>query len=401
MRFKKGIGLFLLTLLSMFTLIGCGGPDKKIVTQYDAWETKINKNLAITSLNINNINKSFSNASMMNAVLVRSYSDDLYTKYRAEGKSEKSTLVKELGLEATVKGYSYKKLLHDLVERKDLYAKITKEVDSNKHEEKAYIKGIKSLASFNQDLVRFSALATPVAFNNSLADVANTLSSLSDGTLSPVMVNYKKSDKVAAGANLVGNSAFGYWANKNGKEVWVWHNRSYNTFSQGSNWNPGLLFFVSWSDHRPYSYNVDRRYRDYGTPYQQSKYAKAIRSPSALAQKGSRNSVFGSKPGSKIAATTSINRPSSFGSKNSDKITAATNNNSLANRPSSFGRKPTGTKPTQLAAASNNNTLGHRQSSFGSKPKPKPVAKAPAKSSGWGWSSRSSSSSRSSTRGGK
>ena len=94
-------------------------------------------------------------------------------------------------------------------------------------------------------------------FNSSLADVVNTLASLSGGKL-PV-VNVPSSEKAAAQTSnaLVGNPSYGNWQQDNsGRSFWAW----YGMYSMMGNVFGGRShYYDSWSSRPHYSH-----YNSYG-----------------------------------------------------------------------------------------------------------------------------------------
>ncbi len=161
------------------------------------------------------------------------------------------------------------KYANTLSRQKPDYADITslmvKEATS---EGKAFTALSKRLASVNlaptnneqaasglQELQLINAAADVVEFNNSLADVVNTLASLSDGSLP--LVNVPASQKASAQqANaLIGNPAYGNWQqNSSGNSFWAW----YGMYSMFNNVF-GRSYYGSWSGRPHYSY-----YNNYG-----------------------------------------------------------------------------------------------------------------------------------------
>lgn len=115
----------------------------------------------------------------------------------------------------------------------------------------------KEAASYSlQELQLINSGADINEFNNGLADVVNTLASLSDGQLA--LINVPASQKASARrANaLIGNPSYGNWRrDSGGRSFWAW----YGMYSMFSNVFGGRTYYGGWSSRPHYSY-----YGNYG-----------------------------------------------------------------------------------------------------------------------------------------
>lgn len=108
-----------------------------------------------------------------------------------------------------------------------------------------------------RELQLINSAADEYEFNNSLADVVNTLASLSDGQLA--VINVPASQKATAQqANaLVGNPSYGNWQRgSDGRSFWAWYGM-YSMFRNTFGYRP--YYYGSWSSRPHYSY-----YGNYG-----------------------------------------------------------------------------------------------------------------------------------------
>lgn len=177
-----------------------------------------------------------------------------------------------------------------------------------------------------QELKLINAAADSFEFNNSMADVVNTLAALSDGQL-PV-INVPASQRAAAQKSnaLVGNPAYGNWQrSSNGQSFWAW----YGMYSMFSNVFGGRSYYNSWSARPQYSYygqygrnrwgssaDVNRNYdlsRSNPTKYNRPSAATKTR----YATTSRRASSYGggtTKAGTKSSSAGTKSRYSSYGS---------------------------------------------------------------------------------------
>lgn len=107
-----------------------------------------------------------------------------------------------------------------------------------------------------QELQLINSGADVYEFNNSLADVVNTLASLSDGQLA--VINIPASQRAGAQQTnaLVGNPSYGNWRqDSGGRSFWAW----YGMYSMFGNVFGRRHYYNSWSSRPHYSY-----YGNYG-----------------------------------------------------------------------------------------------------------------------------------------
>jgi len=107
-----------------------------------------------------------------------------------------------------------------------------------------------------QELQLIHSAADVQEFNNSLADVVNTLASLSDGQLAVINVPASQRASAQQSNALVGNPAYGNWRqDSNGQSLWAW----YGMYSMFNNVFGRPYYYNSWSSRPHYSY-----YGNYG-----------------------------------------------------------------------------------------------------------------------------------------
>lgn len=181
-------------------------------------------------------------------------------------------------------------------------------------------------AAYNlQELKLINAAADVYEFNNSLADVANTLASLSDGQLALIDVPASQQASAQQANALVGNPAYGNWRQgSGGQSFWAW----YGMYSMFGNVFGRRTYYNSWSSRPHYSYygNYGRNRwgssndvnRNYGLsrrhPSRYNKPSAATKTRYATASR--RSSSFGgaSPKSSGSSKTSSTSRYSSYGS---------------------------------------------------------------------------------------
>ena len=111
-------------------------------------------------------------------------------------------------------------------------------------------------ASGLQELQLVNSAADVQEFNNSLADVVNTLASLSDGQLAVINVPASQQASAQQANALVGNPTYGNWRQgSSGQSIWAW----YGMYSMFSNVFGRPYYYNSWSSRPHYSY-----YGNYG-----------------------------------------------------------------------------------------------------------------------------------------
>ena len=181
-------------------------------------------------------------------------------------------------------------------------------------------------AAYNlQELKLINAATDVYEFNNTLADVVNTLASLSDGELAVIDVPASQRTTAQQANALVGNPAYGNWRQgSDGRSFWAW----YGMYSMFSNVFGRRTYYDSWSSRPHYSYygNYGRNRwgsnndvnRNYGLsrrhPSRYNKPSTATKTRYATAAR--RSSSYGGAPSksSTSSKTSSASRYSSYGS---------------------------------------------------------------------------------------
>lgn len=173
----------------------------------------------------------------------------------------------------------------------------------------------------SQELKLINAGADVYEFNNNLADVVNTLASLSDGELAVINVPASKIATAQQTNALVGNPSYGSWrTGSNGQSFWAW----YGMYSMFNNVFGRPYYYNSWSSRPNYSYygnygrnrwgsNADvNRNRDLSRRYP-SKYNRPnAATKTRYAATPTRASSYGGSRSGKTSRTSS--RASSYGS---------------------------------------------------------------------------------------
>ncbi len=175
-------------------------------------------------------------------------------------------------------------------------------------------------ANFNE-LQLITAAADTYEYNRSLADVVNSLATLSDGVLAEINVPQGQSLPSKQSNALVGNPSFGQWQNNsNGTSIWAW----YGMYSMFNN-VLGRNSYNSWSSRPHYSYynNTGRNRwgsssdvtKNYGLSQKNpTRYNKpSVATKSRYSKAVNRSSSFSTKSSSRSSSNSS-NRSSSYGS---------------------------------------------------------------------------------------
>jgi hypothetical protein len=177
-----------------------------------------------------------------------------------------------------------------------------------------------------QELQLINTAADPYEFNNSLADVVNTLASLSDGQLA--VINVPASQRASAQQNnaLVGNPAYGSWRqNSNGTSFWAWYGM-YSMFSNVFGMN--RYSYGAWSSRPHYSYYGNYGRNRWGSSQDVNRnYNLSQRHPSRY-----------NKPSSatKSRYATTSNRSSRYGSSSSKSSSSRRSSYGSSSRSSSY-----------------------------------------------------------------
>jgi len=191
------------------------------------------------------------------------------------------------------------------------------------------------------ELALISAATDSMEYNNSLADVVNTIASLSDGQLSVINVPASKMQSAQNTNALVGNPSYGRWNNSgSGTSIWAWYgmysmfnnvmggrNHSYNSWSS----RPHYSYYNDYGRNRwgsssdvSRNYNLSKKHPSkYNKPSSATKnrYAKVASRSSRFGSAQSKSSSTGSKSSrgssSKYSSYGSSSRSSSFSSSRS------------------------------------------------------------------------------------
>jgi len=174
-----------------------------------------------------------------------------------------------------------------------------------------------------QELQLINSAADVHEFNNSLADVVNTLASLSDGELAVINVPASQRTSAQQANALVGNPAYGNWTQgSSGQSFWAWYGM-YSMFNNVLGMN--RYNYNSWSSRPHYSYygnygrnrwgsNADITRNQNLSQRHPSRYNKPSAATNArYATTAKRSSSFGGAP-SKSSSKSSSSRYSSYGS---------------------------------------------------------------------------------------
>lgn len=278
---------FLMTLITALLLLsGCS----------NRFEEQLNQNHKAVSSSINELKSQLDSGQMINGLLINKYAYAL--KQQKPDYTDIANLLKQ---EATSEGKAYNALTTRLAA-----------VNLKPTSDEVAAHGL-------QELQLIQAAADPYEFNNSLADVVNTLASLSDGQLA--VINVPSSQRASAQKSnaLVGNPAYGSWQqNSSGTSFWAWYGM-YSMFNNVFGMN--RYSYGAWSSRPHYSYydNYGRNRwgsssdvnRNYGLSQRHpSRYNKPSSATKArYASSSSRSSSFGSS-----SSKSSSSRYSSYGS---------------------------------------------------------------------------------------
>ena len=296
---QNNLGMFnyltWLWVLIVLLLSGCG----------NRFEDQLRETHKVVQSNLGYLKNQLDTKKLNNALLIEKYANALIKQ--KQDYADIATLLKQ---EATSKGKSYAGLTKRLAAVR---------LAPNNMETASY-----SL----QELKLINSAADVYEFNNSLADVVNTLASLSDGQLA--VINVSASQKASAQQTnaLVGNPSYGNWRRgSDGRSFWAW----YGMYSMFSNVFGRPYYYNSWSSRPHYSYyghygrnrwgsdadvsrnrNLSRRHpSQYNKPSAATKtrYAATSRRSSAYGGSTSRST---SKTSSRRSSYGSSSRRSSF-----------------------------------------------------------------------------------------
>ncbi|HEB56725.1 MAG TPA: hypothetical protein ENI98_10590 [Gammaproteobacteria bacterium] len=215
--------LFWLWILSALLLSACG----------NRFEDQLRENYKIVQTNLEYLKNQLDTKQLSNALLIEKYANALIRQ-----KPDYSNIANLMKKEATSQGKAYTALSKRLA--------AVNLSPTNTEQASASL----------QELQLINSAADVFEFNNSLADVVNTLASLSDGQLP--LINVPSSQKASAQqANaLIGNPSYGSWRQDNsGRSFWEW----YGMYSLFNNVFGRHTYYDSWSSRPHYSY-----YNNYG-----------------------------------------------------------------------------------------------------------------------------------------
>ncbi len=279
--FNRFFGLWLITVL---LLSGCG----------NRFEEQLRQTHKVVSNNITYLKNQLDTQQLTNGLLINKYADALIKQ-----KPDYADIATLLQQESTSQGKAYNGLL------KRMAAVSLKPTNREKA-----VSGL-------QELQLINTAADVHEFNNSLADVVNTLASLSDGQLAAINVPASQQATAQQANALVGNPAYGNGRQgSDGRSLWAW----YGMYSMFNNVFGRPYYYNSWSARPHYSYygNYGRnrwgadadvnRNRDLSRQHP-SKYNKpSAATKSRYATTAKRSSSYGGS-----SAKRSSSRPSSYG----------------------------------------------------------------------------------------
>ncbi|NOY67863.1 MAG: hypothetical protein GXP13_10745 [Gammaproteobacteria bacterium] len=297
---RNNPGLFnrftvLALLATMLVVSGCS----------NRFEDQLRKNQQIVANNLIQLKSQLDNKQLVNALLINKYASTL-----REQKPDYADITRLMQLEATSKGKAYNALVKRL-------ANVNLSPTNNDA----------ATLSF-KELQLIQAAADPLEFNNALADVVNTLASLSDGQLAAVNIPASQRSNAQQGSALVGNPAYGNWSRgSDGRSFWAW----YGMYSMLGNVF-GRPYYNTWSSRPHYSYYGNYGRNRWGSDTDvtrnrnlRSRYPSQYNKPSAAtknryARTSSRSSSYGgSSSRSGKSAYGSSSRSSSFSSSRSSR----------------------------------------------------------------------------------
>ncbi len=279
--------------LLAFVLSGCGG---------NRFEEQIRGAHATVQNNLTQLKSDLDRKQLPNALLIEKYANALIQQ-----KPDYNDIAQLLKKEATAEGKNYNKLVSRLA--------AVNLVPKNEREAQANI----------QELQLINAATDPGMYNDGLADVVNTLASMSDGKLASINVPRTTSASQAQGNALVGNPAYGNWQrdSSSGTSFWAWYGMysMFNNVMGGGRYNynrwssqPNSSYYNNYGRERYGSYNDVSRNRDLSSR-SPSKYNRSARTSPRYSKTAQRSSSFGSsRSSSRSSAYGSSSRSSSYSS---------------------------------------------------------------------------------------
>ncbi|MBT3206092.1 MAG: hypothetical protein HOM14_17240 [Gammaproteobacteria bacterium] len=277
-------------LLAVLILSGCG----------NRFEEQLRDTHKLVQSNVDNLKTQLDNKQLTNALLITKYAEKI-----KQIKPDYADVANLMAKEATSKSEAFLSLNKRL-------ANVNLSPTSSES------------ANFNlQELQLINSGADVYEFNNGLADVVNTLASLSGNVLPAVDVPAYQQESAQKSNALVGNPSYGNWKqDSSGRSFWEW----YGMYSLFSNVLGGRSYYDSWSSRPNYSYygnygrnrwgsstDVNRNYNL--SQRHPSKYNKpSAATKSRYATTANRSSSYGGSTSKSTKSTKSGSRSSSYGS---------------------------------------------------------------------------------------
>ncbi len=209
-----------------------------------------------------------------------------------------------------------------------------------------------AMAEANLNEIQLIAIAAEeTEFNNSLADVVNTLASFSDGELAVIDVPASNSTAAKKSNALVGNPSYGNWQRgSDGRSFWAW----YGMYSMFSNVMGGNRYYYdSWSSRPHYSYYNQYGRNRWGSSYDVNRnYDLSRNSPSKY-----------NKPSSATRAryATSSTRSSRYGSSSSRSASGSSkSSNKSSSRSSTYGSRSSSAYGSSSRSSSSSSSRSYR-----------------------------------------
>jgi hypothetical protein len=289
-------------------LVGCSDPYKE----------KVNKQIPITELRVQQLADALTNGQVKNANLIRQYSAKL-----KQQKPELTQLINEFKKDATTKGPMYVSLLDRLTTVKN---------QPNMFASKQDI--------FNE-LVNIYLAADPILYSDALSDPLNVLADMSDGVLPRVNSLSRAQSKQAnnaqdfgTGEQLIGNPSYGSWnTGSNGMSFWAW----YGMYSMmGDVFGSRRTSYNDWGRSRNYSY-----YNDYGrTRYSSPTQLKKQNDLDTRTKKSfkSRGQKYNSTYSKSRTGSSSLSRQSSTAQTSAKRFSTKSTSNSSYAKKSSYSK---------------------------------------------------------------
>lgn len=266
-----------------------------------------------------------------NTLVIASYAGKL-----PQLKPEFTELAELLGQEASTRGDRYLGLIARL-----------KAIDQEPDNKQQFVPVF-------QEFEALQAAADPLIYNDSLLDVVNTLADLSEGKLP--RINVPKAAETAvvdgggavAGSYLVGNPAYGRWAEgSSGSSIWEWYGK-YALFRTlfggfgGGYYHSGPIYHDSWYKRDRYSYHHDYGRSTYGTRSDRNRWEQGRKRLESRGIKTPKPKNYGSTAGQKRVSTYASMRQKNSAALRSGKL-SSTSGKAVKRSSSFFGGSTRGT----------------------------------------------------------